>query len=53
MPTYFPYSHIIVNICNNICQTIARHTYFMDWTVCEQKQNQPGPITTAISEIYY
>ena len=53
MSTYFPYSHIILNICNNISETITKHAYFGEWSVCEQTRPVPQTGLSTISEIYY
>lgn len=53
MSTYFPYSHIILNICNNISVTITKHAYFGEWSVCEQIRPVPQTGLSTISEIYY
>lgn len=53
MSTYFPYSHIIQSICNNIYQHINRHAYFGEWSVCDTEQPESQNCTIAISEIYY
>lgn len=53
MSAYFPYSHIILNICNNICGNITKHAYFGEWSVCEQTQPVSTTGVVAISEIYY
>lgn len=53
MSAYFPYSHIILNICNNIRENITKHAYFGEWSVCEQTQPVVQTGVVAISEIYY
>ena len=50
---YFPYSHIILNICNNIHENITKHPYFGEWSVCEQVEPIAHNGVVAISEIYY
>lgn len=53
MSAYFPYTHIILNICNNIRENITKHAYFGEWSVCEQTQPVVQTVVVAISEIYY
>lgn len=53
MSAYFPYSHIILNICNNIHESISKHTYFGEWGVCAQTQPAVKIDIVGISEIYY
>lgn len=53
MSAYFPYSHIILNICNNIHENITKHTYFGEWGVCEQVQPVAQTCVVGIGEIYY
>lgn len=53
MTAYFPYSHIILSICNNICENITKHAYFGEWSVCEQAESVAPTGVVAISEIYY
>ncbi|MCM1164343.1 MAG: hypothetical protein NC339_08870 [Muribaculaceae bacterium] len=54
MQTYFPYSHIISNICNTIKQSISKHTYTVEWQIFEKKtETTPKATTAAISELYY
>lgn len=53
MQNYFPYSQI-VNLCNNIRQSMSRHAYFGEWNVCETKQSLNLANTPMeISELYY
>ena len=53
MTAYFPYSQIILNICNNIRENITKYAYFGEWSVCEQAQTESQTGVVAISEIYY
>lgn len=53
MSAYFPYSHIILNICNNIHDKITGYTYFGEWDVCAQTQPVAQTCIVGISEIYY
>ena len=53
MLTYFPYSHIILNIFNNIRENITGNAYFGEWSVCEQTQPVAQAGIVGISEIYY
>ncbi len=53
MSVYFPYSHIILNICNNILENITKHAYFGEWDVCEQAESVAHTGVAAISDIYY
>ena len=53
MSAYFPYSQIILNICNNIRENITKHAYFSEWDVCEQSQLVAQSGVVGISEIYY
>lgn len=54
MSTYFPYSFII-NLSNEIKQTVSRHAYLGDWAVAESSDQRLEAAASgiAISEIYY
>jgi len=52
MPAYFPYSSIIMNICNNVRKNITGQPYF-EWSLCEQLQPVSQTGIVCISEIYY
>lgn len=53
MQNYFPYSHIINGIYNQIKQGVTRNPYVGDWQVADvETEIAPAPITS-ISEIYY
>lgn len=53
MSGYFPFSHIILNICNNVRKNITGHSYFSEWSAYEQLQPVSQTGVVAISEIYY
>lgn len=54
MQSYFPYSHIISNICKNLKQSIKKHAYTGDWQIIDKKEEpQVKPQLVTISEIYY
>lgn len=56
MHKYFPYSHIVSNVCSSIKKTINKHMFVGDWQVYENKKTQivNRPQAQAfISEIYY
>ena len=54
MSTYFPYSFII-NLSNEIKQTVSRHAYLGDWAVAESAEPRLEATASGavISEIYY
>ena len=53
MSTYFPYSQIIQDACNNIRENITKYVYLGEWSVGEQAQPVPQTELVGISEIYY
>lgn len=53
MPTYFPYSQIIVNIYNNILENVGRHPFFTEWSVSEEEQYQSQSAPAYSGEAYY
>lgn len=53
MATYFPYSHIIQSLRDTIQQTISRHAYFGEWSICEQDNKENSSSSVTISELYY
>lgn len=51
MTTYFSYCHIIASIC----ESITKHAYIGDWTLCDSTPAVQSAVTqpVQISEIYY
>lgn len=53
MATYFPYSHLILTLYNNIVPTTAA-SFFGEWSVGECDTTAQTPVSMAeISELYY
>lgn len=53
MQNYFPYSHIINGIHNQLKQDVIRNPYVGDWQVAVVETKTTSTALTSISEIYY
>lgn len=51
MATYFPYSYILGN---NSHQSVVKHPYFGEWSVCEGGADVKSfSVLVQINELYY
>ena len=53
MSTYFPYSQIILTLCDSLKQSVSKHSFFGEWNVYETENHASTPDHLEISELYY